>query len=647
MELDPILAMDDSIPMMHQPKPSSSTDDNKNIAKDTNNTSNNPPPDESADTTKSSSSSSVPRDDDPVTSLLGSESSSSTTNNKPTIITANKNKPSSPQETTTAVAAAATSPDSQDLTTLLTNLLLTNQLPQSTISALQSVHRDNLTLKDKNSKLKSLLGRSAKAQRDVKNELEHVKKLCEELKVTNGRLERRVEELANRPTHMELLADFETNFDRALLALGGSGSSSSENNSAKKTKGGQSGGEDAAERHASLLEEEEQDQLLSAAAAEAAATSLYDELNTNPSSSSLYTTNRRLSSSHRTHHNNNNNTNNSDSLLLSELTEAKSRIQHLESLNTTLHHRTTHLEHTHTSLQSEHSVLKNTMTNSQLELRMSKMETEQFQRSLRDSQSTIQEMQLEINLLTQSAVEANQRAAEGMEVVQNIKIDKEYVDGLEVKVVALQDWALASAESRQVMSEKCRGLEGRVRELRGVVEVLESRLESVGGEGGEGGGGLVSLDGVEGLPLKKAGGGNVGSSASSLASTHGGERILWTKSSSLVVGAGMVGQSFLELGSVELESYETVMLRWKFDLTRDQEDIYFSILKGICEDRRKQRGADACFRNRHVKGGGGGDVSGAFAVQNACTLVWSNEMSWFRPKTIKWTVEAVAIEWND
>ena len=648
MELDPILAMDDSIPMMHQPKPSSSTDDNKNIAKDTNNTSNNPPPDESADTTKSSSSSSVPRDDDPVTSLLGSESSSSTTNNKPTIITANKNKPSSPQETTTAVAAA-TSPDSQDLTTLLTNLLLTNQLPQSTISALQSVHRDNLTLKDKNSKLKSLLGRSAKAQRDVKNELEHVKKLCEELKVTNGRLERRVEELANRPTHMELLADFETNFDRALLALGGSGSSS-ENNSAKKTNGGQSGGEDAAERHASLLEEEEQDQLLSAAAAEAAATSLYDELNTNPSSSSsssLYTTNRRLSSSHRTHHNNNNNTNNSDSLLLSELTEAKSRIQHLESLNTTLHHRTTHLEHTHTSLQSEHSVLKNTLTNSQLELRMSKMETEQFQRSLRDSQSTIQEMQLEINLLTQSAVEANQRAAEGMEVVQNIKIDKEYVDGLEVKVVALQDWALASAESRQVMSEKCRGLEGRVRELRGVVEVLESRLESVGGEGGEGGGGLVSLDGVEGLPLKKAGGGNVGSSASSLASTHGGERILWTKSSSLVVGAGMVGQSFLELGSVELESYETVMLRWKFDLTRDQEDIYFSILKGICEDRRKQRGADACFRNRHVKGGGGGDVSGAFAVQNACTLVWSNEMSWFRPKTIKWTVEAVAIEWND
>ena len=98
---------------------------------------------------------------------------------------------------------------------------------------------------------------------------------------------------------------------------------------------------------------------------------------------------------------------------------------------------------------------------------------------------------------------------------------------------------------------------------------------------------------------------------------------------------------------MQIEPYESVVLRWKFDVTPADLDIHFSVLKGICEDKKKQRVADACFRHRHVQGGGGGDVSGAFAVQNACTLVWSNEMSWVRPRTIKWTVHAVAIEWSD
>jgi hypothetical protein len=382
----------------------------------------------------------------------------------------------------------------------------------------------------------------------------------------------------------------------------------------------------------------------------AAATSLYEELNrpittTANSNNSTRSSNRRQSSNTRN--------NNTDSLLLSELTEAKSRIQQLESLNTSMTNRYNHLEHTHKSLVTEYTSKKNTITNLQLELRMSRMETEHAQRSLREKESVIAEMQLEINLVTQSAVEANKRAAEGMELVPSVRMDKEYVDGLEAKVVALEDGALASTESKQLANERCRGLESRVKELQQMVELLQQRNNS-GSGGGEGEGGLISVDeGLGGLnindlvPLKKAS----GSSASSLASSQGAgcssERKLWTKSSSLVVGAGMVGQTFFELGNVQIEAYETVILRWKFDLTRDEEDVYFSILKGICEDKRKQRSADACFRNRHVKGGGGGDVSGAFAIQNACTLVWSNEMSWFRPKTIKWTVDAVAIEWSD
>lgn len=604
MELDPILAMEDSLPI--DAKGTFSPDGTSMI------------------------------NEDPVTSLLGGGGA-----------------PSTPNRTAAAAESSNNNTTNEELHDALSNLLLSNQLPQSSISALQSILRENATLKEKNSKLKSLLGRSAKAQRDVKNELEQLKKLHEEIKRENERLERRVEVLANRPTHMDLLADFETNFDRALLAIG--------ENKERKKRSSQSGGEDAAENSSSSGLMMMDDDAITAAAAEAAATSLYEELNTTSNNNSPYNNNnnRRQSSSSSTttiigsRNNTTNNKYNNDSLLLSELNEAKSRITHLESLNTSLHNRYNHLEHTHKSLLNEHTHSKDTITNLQLELRMSKMETDHALRSLREKEAIVTEMQLEINLVTQSAVEAHKRAAEGMDIVQSVRMDKEYVDGLEAKVVALQDWALASTESKQLTNERCRGLEGRVRELEQMVELLQ-RKNNGGVGNGNGEEGLISLeDGMninDIIPLKKVG----GSSSSSLASSQGGnggggssERKLWTKSSSLVVGAGMVGQIFIELGSVQIESYETVILRWKFDLTREEEDIYFSILKGICEDKRRQRGADACFRNRHVKGGGGGDVSGAFAVQNACTLVWSNEMSWFRPKTIKWTVDAVAIEWSD
>jgi len=48
------------------------------------------------------------------------------------------------------------------------------------------------------------------------------------------------------------------------------------------------------------------------------------------------------------------------------------------------------------------------------------------------------------------------------------------------------------------------------------------------------------------------------------------ERKLWTKSSSLIAGAGMIGHEFLELGSqqeLDIQPYKIVILHWKFDLT--------------------------------------------------------------------------------
>jgi hypothetical protein len=486
--------------------------------------------------------------------------------------------------------------------------------------------RENANLAEKNSKLKSLLGRSAKAQRDAKNELEIMRRSYDTAKSECDRLESRVEALASRPTHMDLLADFETNFDRALLSIGTTNATSG--GGGRSIGHHQSGGEDAFESsmHA-------------------------------PPSSSMYddaVIASGIASSRVGGSSAGNGRGGADPLLLTELNESISRIAHLESLNSSLQGRCLNLERAHGGLVHEQQSSRNALANMQLELRMSRMETEHANRCLREKDAIVAEMQLEIDLVTRSAVDANKRAAEGMEAAQGARSDREYVSGLEAKVVALQEWALASTESKRLSSERCRGLESRVKELERAIR----KIHSSSGVGGV-------VENVDGTPMSLDGGdmsaplvvNTVGwnkarrpSSGSLSGSSRGGddqERRLWTRSSSLVVGAGMVGHASLELGKIHIEPYETVILRWKFDLTPGDLDIYFSILKGVCEDKKSQRSADACFRHRHVKGGGGGDVTGAFAKQNACTLLWSNEMSWVRPRTIKWTVDAVAIEWSD
>ena len=533
-----------------------------------------------------------------------------------------------PPPTTTPSGDASNVKTVDELNEDLANLLLHNHaLPQSSIMAIQSILRENSSLKEKNNKLKSLLGRSAKAQRDVKNELETVRKAYEAALNNCTTLEKRLEVLANRPTHMDLLADFETNFDRALLSassMGIGGGGISRNNNSNNQ---QSGGEDAAEATTSM-------------------TSMYDNMINFSSSSS--SSDKRSSSRAA-----------SDPLLTIELAESQDLITHLRSIIATLQERVTSLEHENQTLLLDNATTRNTVTNLQLELRMSKMETEHHVRTIKDKDANITEMQLEIDLVTQSAVDANRRAAEGYVVAQTARSDKEYVEGLEMKVVALQDWALASTESKQLTLDRCRGLEGRVKELEGMIYQLST--------GVNGGGDGTLLSSEDNLPSQtplvdytphrptlhhpsSSSSNSVGGN-SSMGGNDNEERSLWTKSSSLVIGAGMIGHVILELGQVHIESYETVVLRWKFDITPIDLDIYFSILKGsvnCLEDKKLMRAADACFRHRHVTGGGGGgDVSGAFAKQNSCTLLWSNEMSWVRPRTIKWIVEAVAIEWND
>jgi len=121
------------------------------------------------------------------------------------------------------------------------------------------------------------------------------------------------------------------------------------------------------------------------------------------------------------------------------------------------------------------------------------------------------------------------------------------------------------------------------------------------------------------------------------------ERKLWNRTSSLVVGAGMSQWHVVELGNCHIQDNETVLLRWQFDITPNDVDIVFSILKGKCENKSIIREADSVMKERLVQGGGGGEVQGAFVVQNACTLAWSNEHSWVRPRAIKYSVDAYAV----
>jgi len=246
------------------------------------------------------------------------------------------------------------------------------------------------------------------------------------------------------------------------------------------------------------------------------------------------------------------------------------------------------------------------MSNLQLELRMAKMETDNASRSMREKAASLSEMQMEIDLVTRSAMDANARAAEGMEVAESAKTDKAQVDELKAKVAALQEWAVASAGAKEAILEENKMLERKLREYEDQDDDAKSQCSTPGG------------------------------------GTKIVERHLWTKSSSVVVGAGTLQSREIELGVNNVMDFEIVILRWKFDITPGDQDIIFSILKGKV-DTKKMKEADAVIRNRTVVGGGGGEVQGAFAVQNACTVVWSNEHSWVRPRAIKYTIEAVAI----
>ena len=399
------------------------------------------------------------------------------------------------------------------------------------IQAIQILIKDHNSLKEKVTKLKSLLGRSAKAQREAKVELEATQKRLDQSLREIDRQKQKIDKLVNRPTHMELLADFESNFDRALLSV-------------------QSGG-----------------QQTSSPTPAQAQTIVHESV---------------------------------DTLLMQELNDSKQRVDKLENLNSALVHRSSQLENQLNTQQREKEELAQTVARLELEKRMAQMEAEHATRSLEEKKASLQEMQLEIDLVTKASVKASRKASHEHELLKAVKHDKEHVQKLEAQVVALREWALASAEAKALAQERASSLERRLRALE----------------------------------------------AGNEATTEEAERIVWSLHGSLVVGAGDVGhrEFYMKPEDIaELAVSERLVLRWKFDLTSSDRDVKFSIAKGSCDTPAKRRGADYLIKERAVKGGAAGETDYAFAVQNRCTMLWSNAHSWIQPRTIKYTVSAVAI----
>lgn len=102
-----------------------------------------------------------------------------------------------------------------DITNQTINLIGTDY-SKGVILALQ---KENENLKEKIAKLKNLLSRSASASKTVITELNATKGKFSQANATIARLTMRCENLANRPTHLDLLANFEARFDAAVLSI--------------------------------------------------------------------------------------------------------------------------------------------------------------------------------------------------------------------------------------------------------------------------------------------------------------------------------------------------------------------------------------------------------------------------------------------
>lgn len=477
----------------------------------------------------------------------------------------------------------------------------------NSVSAIQTLFRENEAMKEKVTKLKTLLGRSAKAQRDTKVEIEQLQKKYDILKKENIKLQSRINQLSARPTHLDLLADFETNFDRALLSVVNQGNHT-------KLSHIQSGGQDTSgtTTTASSLDIYENGGLASGSNG-----------GTGPGPGS------------------NNSNNSMDRILMQEVSDAKKRIETLEQYNATLVSRSTQLENQYTNSKHTVTELAQKISHIELEKKMAQMEVDHMTKQLQYNQSSLDEMQLEIELLSKQST-IQQTAAHRRGVMEgdmnrtSNRSDPELIQHLQDQVKALEEWAIASNHAKTIANDRIRLLE----------QQLAAKQQSVG----------PTTSVITDVSSRSTGstsdvhiGRSDGHSNNASMNDGNGEWVLDTRKASIVIGAGDVGIVLFELNPDQLKSVNSftqrIALRWRFDILQGSDsDITFTILKGKCTTAAQRRNADTMIQNRMVKGGAGGEIDeNAFSIHRSCTIVWSNQHSWIRPRTIKYILEAIVM----
>lgn len=101
----------------------------------------------------------------------------------------------------TAVAKPKAAHSLEDARKEVTKLITSSKITNQDCSAIRAILKEHATLKEKVDKLKSLLGRSAKAQRETKVDFEASQKRLAQALREIERLSQRLDKLQSRPSH--------------------------------------------------------------------------------------------------------------------------------------------------------------------------------------------------------------------------------------------------------------------------------------------------------------------------------------------------------------------------------------------------------------------------------------------------------------
>lgn len=94
----------------------------------------------------------------------------------------------------------------EDANEEVAKLIKSRKLLASDIPAVKAILKEHASLKEKVDKLKSLLGRSAKAQRETKVEFDATHKRLSQALREIDRLNQKLDKLQSRPTHRKYMA---------------------------------------------------------------------------------------------------------------------------------------------------------------------------------------------------------------------------------------------------------------------------------------------------------------------------------------------------------------------------------------------------------------------------------------------------------